>query len=975
MLINVTTKNNRHFVIKNEDLVDYDYKCNSTSSNDFELGGAIPRSFDFTIFDHNFKQYQFYGARIVVYTGDEAIAAHKLGEFTINKTNIEQDIITLESDDDLSNTDIKWVGRGFPCTIWEIITSVCNQCNIQLLNTSAELPNASVIVDNSSNLQSVTCRDILKWSAEANGMFCIMNKNNQLIFKKYDFSSVTILNHNDIDSLKLEQVNTTRKGITIKDRHFGDMAYPIKIEENPILDNLSDANLTIACNRIVNQIKLIDYYAGSFNLWNDDYNPEVGDILQVIDDDGDTFLTIIHDITMNNEDEYFEINSYGDSIEDKNKKKNDTEDSGGDTSGNSKSGGEGNLQMGRIRNHQRIHAMAGRFIILEMGVKNTNYFTKVNLELSVNFIYTNGKFINFDIYANGKFIRRVPIMGTGRLYHAVEAFIADVDYDATSCMYSVVVDINDNEELTIEPFEAILSLKATNGTIEDNAATDQLFIEKFNKITANVLNQNKATTKDLSDSYSIVMGDEPPVLEFTWNISKTGKENLIGEYYSNRELIITGDSGIESAKTNALTRLYNQDSSKFLKILNNARKITFEVNSSDNYSGMFDATKSSGGYSHKFASLTQVDYSQISDDYNISAYMFRGQDTIKSVTASPTIVGDCAFENCTSLENITTLQNTEEIHAFAFENCTSLETAALTNCKEIDARAFMNCTSLEYVNVDSLEILDNTYGYETTGGIFYNCTNLVTVANLEKSNCKVIPNNCFKNCEKLETIDTSKLEEIYDNAFENCTSLEYVDISALKFPTDNAETTMGPHLHKAVFKNCYNLKYCKLGEHLPSTNESQYEPIFIDTFKNCTVMNSVIIYGYYEFTNASGRIDNSCFADTVVDTILLRHLVDRFHPNYSGEQPYFGAFRDCLNRFKTIAMNTNSLPTIYLCAEDTQDENVVQEATSGHKAIRVKDLFEEFIGELVMSGYTVQTFTASSEATLVDNLVNREVTI
>lgn len=974
MLINVTTKDNRHFTIKNEDLVDYDYKCNSTSSNDFELGGAIPRSFDFTVFDHDFKKYQFYGARITVYTNDEAIGANKIGEFIINKTNIQQDVIILESDDDLSNTDITWVGRSFPCTIWEIITSVCNQCNLQLLTIAGELPNAGMIVDNSSNLQKAKCREILKWCAEANGMFCIMDKNNKLVFKKYNFSNVIVLNHDDVDNLQLEQVNTTRKGITIKDKHFGDMCYPYKIDNNPILENLSDANLTIACNRIVNQIKFTDYYAGDFNVWNDDYNPEVGDVVRVTDDDGDTFLVLIHDISMNNEEEYFEIKSYGDSIEDKNTRKNDTDDSG-DYSGNSDGSSEGNLQMGRIRNHQRIHAMAGKFTLLEMAVRNTNYFTKVNLELSINFVYTNGKFINFDIYANNKFIRRVPVLGTGQMYHAVEAFVADVDYTPNDCRYSVVVDINDDEELTIEPFDAILSLKATGGTIEDNTATDQLFIEKFEKIPASVLNQNKATPKSMSDRYSIEKSDEPATLEFEWNISRSGSDNLVAKYYSNRELVIEGDTGIESAGSYAWTRLYNQSSTRYFRILNNATKLTINVESTNNYSGMFDANQSVSGYNNKFVNLATVDMSQIENEFEISGDMFRGQDTIRTFTGSPTVINGSAFRNCTGLEDAS-LDEVETIHTFAFCNCSSLEYADLASCTEIGGGAFANCTSLEYVNLESIERLG---AYSTVySNIFENCTSLATVDNLELANQGLgiaIPINCFKNCTALETINTSTVRAIGDSAFENCSSLEYIDLTGLNFPTDNAQEEMGPYLYPYAFKNCENLKYCRLGAHLPSTNTSQVEPIMKDVFDNCTQMNTVIIYGYYEFINRSGRIDTSCFADTVPDTILLRHLVDKFHPNYSGQQPYFGAFKDCLNRFKTIAMNTNSLPTIYLCNEDINDENVIQEATLYQEVIRVKDLFEEFIGELMVSGYSIATFNAADEISLVNSLVNREVNI
>ena len=111
MLVQVTTKLGQSFNLIDKDFADYDFKSNVTSSNDFELGGAIPNCFDFSIFDHNFKQYQLYGARIKVYLDDTPLNTKLLGEFTINSVDIEQALIACKSDDDLSNISYK-ASRG-----------------------------------------------------------------------------------------------------------------------------------------------------------------------------------------------------------------------------------------------------------------------------------------------------------------------------------------------------------------------------------------------------------------------------------------------------------------------------------------------------------------------------------------------------------------------------------------------------------------------------------------------------------------------------------------------------------------------------------------------------------------------------------------------------------------------------------------------------------------------------------------------
>jgi hypothetical protein len=64
MLLKITTKKNEVLFVRDDDFDDYSYLSNTTSSSEFELGGAIPCSFDCTIFDHDCKQYILYGAKL-----------------------------------------------------------------------------------------------------------------------------------------------------------------------------------------------------------------------------------------------------------------------------------------------------------------------------------------------------------------------------------------------------------------------------------------------------------------------------------------------------------------------------------------------------------------------------------------------------------------------------------------------------------------------------------------------------------------------------------------------------------------------------------------------------------------------------------------------------------------------------------------------------------------------------------------------
>ena len=976
MLIKVTTKRNQVFYLEDEDIADYDYKENATSSNDFEIGGAIPRSFDFSIFDHNFKQYEMYGANIKVYKGEEEIEQHLLGTFTINSTDVDQDLITLQSDDDLSNADVKWIGRSFPCTIWELLTNVCNQCNFRLATTKQELPNADIVLTTSSGLERQKCRTILKWIAEANGRFCIMDKNNRLIFKKYNVQSgVKQIAHTDIDNLKLEQTNTTRRGIIINGTKYGDMSYPIIIDDNELLNNLTNANLVTAAMEIVRQIAFLDYYAGSFNCWNtDNYDLAVGDSVSVIDDDGQEYILLVQDLSMNNEDEYFEVQSYGDSVESKNQRKNDTEDNPSSGDNSSGSGGSGDLQMGRVRNHQKIDAKQGRFVLLEKMVKGVNYFSKVNLEFSINFIYTADHFINFEIYANDKLIRTVPVLGTGQLYHAVEAFVADVDYTKDDCLYSVAVNINQNERLTIEPFDAILSLKAVGGTIEDDTATDQLFIETTKKITTGILNQNKFTIKDIQDNELVDIDEydpeDPPMLLYVWNLGKYNPTDIIGQYYEtlsggageiritiggpNADKIITNNNIIAELESQLGTSIRQRVVRKTTKILFDSSYSFGMDNTSDTQ--LFSAYNNP---QYTFPYLESVDFKV---QEWIPANAFRGQISLKEVKGLNVLngggrgkgVSEYAFLGCTNLETVvlspdTITQNVPDnpfIGTGAFKECTKL--SSITGlCSDIGDEAFYDCIELEEV---------------VTPSDFYK---------IEK-----IGDRAFYNCIKLHDIDLGGVHSIGDYAFYNCDALDFIDLHNLEHYRTR-KCTLG----ESAFENCTNLYYATLPMVFPRASTptpALYPPDTTENsaaknaFKNTPRLSGVVAidsdsYQYRE-------ISPTCFINSTVASFFLRKFGGYFihvgttPEGYPDEEYHeWNDERIYENNMHLKAIMDASIAdskTLYVCKEQVESDKKLIGMD-----VTVKSLFTAFLSNLESSGYRVVKYEAKDEESTLHQLI------
>ena len=159
-------------------------------------------------------------------------------------------------------------------------------------------------------------------------------------------------------------------------------------------------------------------------------------------------------------------------------------------------------------------------------------------------------------------------------------------------------------------------------------------------------------------------------------------------------------------------------------------------------------------------------------DNNYNSYS--GEVTIPStvtydgVTYTVTAVGGNAFQNCSSLTEITMPETVTAIGSSAFKGCSSLVSAKLpANASSIGAYAFQNCSSLESI-------------------VF-------------PEGVKSIPQECFRNCSSLREVTVpSTVTSIYVNsalsAFQDCNAVTTLTWNAVRcetrgnMPTANIET-------------------------------------------------------------------------------------------------------------------------------------------------------------------------------------------
>jgi len=155
------------------------------------------------------------------------------------------------------------------------------------------------------------------------------------------------------------------------------------------------------------------------------------------------------------------------------------------------------------------------------------------------------------------------------------------------------------------------------------------------------------------------------------------------------------------------------------------------------------------------------------------------------------IIGDSAFENCTSLKELLIPTKVTTIGDSAFGSCQSLENIGiLSGVKTIGDGSFVQCNALTNITIPA--------SVESIGvAAFYQCQALTNVVFEEGSKLTNLANNIFYGCESLTSINIpASVETISDYAFYQCKSLTTVDID---------EASELKNINEAAFYYCVSL--------------------------------------------------------------------------------------------------------------------------------------------------------------------------
>ena len=245
----------------------------------------------------------------------------------------------------------------------------------------------------------------------------------------------------------------------------------------------------------------------------------------------------------------------------------------------------------------------------------------------------------------------------------------------------------------------------------------------------------------------------------------------------------------------------------------------------------------------------------------ILPYAFYQNEYIKDLSANNNgNIGDCAFQNCTNLQNIKLKEGITSLGSSAFSGCSLLNRIDIPNSvNELGEAVLYGCTALETVKVGNSIQAIPPYVFHSCGALseivipqsvtnignyaFQGCTALTNViiedrdstlslgcngSNPMFSDCPLdsvyiggdISYNTsksygyspfYRNTSLRTVVITDKEDEIYDNEFYGCTGLKNVTIG-------NGVKKIG----NWAFSGCSNLDYFAFGKNVESIGEEAF---------------------------------------------------------------------------------------------------------------------------------------------------------
>ncbi len=223
----------------------------SAFANDsFSLGGTVSKEIRFSLNnqDKRWDNVNFKGAKVKAYSGiyiDGAPEYVPMGTFWLDSAGKPLDTIDITGVDSILKLEKSYSGSAlpYPATVKQILQEIASKCEIPL--SSAEIYNGNFVVNKAPDKSKYTYRDILSFVSVIAGGFASINRNDELSVIRINKSGSPVCTIGP----SMRSSSRTDYQISISgmayyggegiNRLYGTDEYPLIIENNPLIDNMS----------------------------------------------------------------------------------------------------------------------------------------------------------------------------------------------------------------------------------------------------------------------------------------------------------------------------------------------------------------------------------------------------------------------------------------------------------------------------------------------------------------------------------------------------------------------------------------------------------------------------------------------------------------------------------------------------------------------------------------------------------------
>lgn len=304
----VTTIGATTYTLDDSAIKQLNYTEKAVSGSQFSFGDFVGRLADFTLFDTDgtYDAVSFEGASGHLYFGvekaDTSIFWIDYGTFIVDDCKRTAATIWFALKDKRYLFDSTMSAIASNKTLFQMAQEVCTQAGVALGTVSGDLPNASLTITNTTELQSKTLSQLVSAIAQATGTFAVIGKDDKLYFKWYaEVSPIVSIPSNHINAnMTVADYEVAVTGVSWTDVDgtaytSGTSDYLVKVSGNPFEFANYNTLLTAIAARVIgtSYVPISLQYIG---------NPaiEVGDIIVVTDKRGNAYSLPVTSISIRN---------------------------------------------------------------------------------------------------------------------------------------------------------------------------------------------------------------------------------------------------------------------------------------------------------------------------------------------------------------------------------------------------------------------------------------------------------------------------------------------------------------------------------------------------------------------------------------------------------------------------------------------------------------------------------------------------